>query len=74
MRIIVLSLILATFSRFVSAQVNEMAKVTIPGTLNTVAKTYSCTVTNLTVTGTIHARDFKTMRDSMPALTVIELS
>ncbi len=31
-------------------------------------------VTNLTVTGNIDARDFKTMRDNMPALTTIELS
>ena len=32
------------------------------------------TVTNLTVTGTIDARDFKTMHDNMPSLTVIDLS
>ena len=32
------------------------------------------TVTNLIVTGTIDARDFKTMRDDMPALTDIDLS
>ncbi|VBB45166.1 exported hypothetical protein [uncultured Paludibacter sp.] len=32
------------------------------------------TVTNLTITGNIDARDFKTMRDYMPALTSIDIS
>ncbi|MBN1463389.1 MAG: leucine-rich repeat domain-containing protein [Paludibacteraceae bacterium] len=32
------------------------------------------TITSLTVTGTIDARDFKAMRDEMPALTSIDLS
>jgi hypothetical protein len=31
-------------------------------------------ITNLTITGTIDARDFKTMRDNMPLLSVIDLS
>ena len=35
---------------------------------------YLGTVTNLTVTGTIDARDFKTMRDNMPLLAVLDLS
>jgi hypothetical protein len=32
------------------------------------------TVTNLTITGTLDARDFKYMRDSMPLLSVLDLS
>ncbi|HET6559035.1 MAG TPA: leucine-rich repeat protein [Prolixibacteraceae bacterium] len=32
------------------------------------------TVSNLTLTGTIDARDFKTMRDQMPLLSVLDLS
>ena len=44
------------------------------GNLATVAANYLTTVTNLTVTGTIDARDFKTMRDAMPLLAVIDLS
>jgi hypothetical protein len=32
------------------------------------------TINNLTLTGTIDARDFKTMRDSLPLLTAIDLS
>ncbi len=44
------------------------------GNLATMAASYLTTVTNLTVTGTIDARDFKTMRDAMPLLEVIDLS
>jgi hypothetical protein len=32
------------------------------------------TITNLTITGTIDARDFKTMRDNMPLLAVVDMS
>jgi hypothetical protein len=32
------------------------------------------TLTDLAITGTIDARDFKTLRDNMPALTVLDLS
>ncbi len=52
----------------------QTANVTTPGTLNTVAKAYLNTVTNLTVNGTIDARDFKTMRDSIPNLAVLNIS
>lgn len=54
---------------------NEVSiNLTSPGTLNTIASTYLKSVTILTLTGTIDARDFKTMRDSMPLLSVIDLS
>ena len=42
--------------------------------MNSVASAYLTKVTNLTVTGTIDARDFKIMRDSMPVLAVLDLS
>lgn len=58
----------------VHAQVVKTANVTSAGTLSTVASTYLSTVTNLTVTGTIDARDVKTMRDNMPVLAVLNLS
>ncbi len=64
---------LAGLFSFASAQVFDTTNVTTPGTLNIVAKGYLTTVTNLTVTGNIDARDFKTMRDSMPLLTAINL-
>lgn len=54
--------------------VTETANVTTPGTLYIVAKAYLYTVTNLTVTGNIDARDFKTMRDSMSSLKVLDLN
>lgn len=45
------------------------------GTLSTALTSNELnTVTNLTLTGTIDARDFKTMRDLMPALLAIDLS
>ncbi len=47
---------------------------TVPGTLSTLASDYLTTVTNLTLTGTIDARDFVTMRDGMPLLAVVDLS
>ncbi|MEI6754807.1 MAG: leucine-rich repeat protein [Paludibacter sp.] len=65
---------LLCFATSLYAQVIKTANVTTAGTLSTVASSYLSTVTNLTVTGTIDARDFKTMRDNMPVLAVLDLS
>lgn len=54
----------------------------LPKTISIVAGTLSSSLTadelngntNLTITGTIDARDFKTMRDKMPLLAVVDLS
>jgi len=47
----------------------------IAGTLSSVlTKSEKNTITNLTMRGTLDARDFKTMRDSMPVLSVIDIS
>jgi len=43
------------------------------GNLKTILTGQLSTITGLTLTGTIDARDFKTMRDDMPALTDIDL-
>ncbi|MFA9392088.1 MAG: leucine-rich repeat protein [Prolixibacteraceae bacterium] len=43
------------------------------GNLKTVLSSQLSAITNLTISGTIDARDFKTMRDEMPALTDIDL-
>ena len=48
--------------------------VSTPGTLNTVINSCLKTVINLTINGTIDARDFKTLRDSMPLLSVLNLN
>jgi hypothetical protein len=67
-----LFVLLLTYS--VSAQVIKTQAVTTPGTLATLASAYLTTVTNLTVTGNIDARDVFTIRDAMPALAVLDLS
>jgi hypothetical protein len=56
------------------AQVSKTIEITA-GTLSTaLSLEEKNTVTQLTLTGTIDARDFKTMRDSMPLLAKLELS
>ena len=56
------------------AQVSQTVNVTTAGTLATLASSYLTSVTNLTVTGSIDARDVATMRDAMPVLSVLDLS
>jgi len=56
------------------AQVLKTINVTTPGTLSTLLTASELsTVTDLTVTGNIDARDFKTIRDSIPVLQSIDL-
>jgi hypothetical protein len=74
MKKITLSVILAGLISIANAEVTDTAKSVTAGNLNIVANPYLKTVTNLTITGTIDARDFKTMRDSMPSLAVLNLS
>lgn len=63
------------FSLIVSAQVSKTIEVNIPGNLSILlTEDEKSTVTNLTVTGTIDARDIKCMRDQMPVLSDIDLS
>jgi len=51
------------------AQLSKTIDLANAGTLSTaLTPTELQNVTNLTITGTIDARDFKTMRDSMPLL------
>src|SRR5665647_2040121 len=63
------------FTILVQAQVSKTISVATAGKLNTLlTATEKTTITNLTITGTIDARDFKTMRDNMPALAVLDIS
>jgi len=55
------------------AQVLKTVGISAGGLSTTLSATEKSTVTNLTVTGTIDARDFKTMRDSMQVLETIDL-
>ena len=70
-------LLLFCFSLFIfgQAQVSKTINVTTPGTLGTLLTSNELsTVTNLTITGYIDARDFKAMRDSMTVLSTIDLN
>jgi hypothetical protein len=62
------------FSALLNAQVSKTLSVTA-GSLGTDLTTVElATVTNLTITGTIDARDFKTLRDDMPVLEQLDIS
>lgn len=74
MKKLVTLFVFVALTGIVVAQVSQTANVTTPGSLATVASSYLTTVTNLTVTGTIDARDIKTMREQMPLLAVLNLS
>ena len=69
-----LLIIYLSLASLMQAQVNKNLNVSNPGTIGTLlTATEKSTVQNLTLTGTIDARDFKFMRDSLPALIVIDL-
>lgn len=71
---ILLTLMGICISLMVNAQVLKSVELT-PGSLSSVLTTTELgTVTNLTLTGTIDARDFKIMRDEMPLLSELDLS
>jgi uncharacterized protein YdeI (BOF family) len=74
MRTIFLLLIAITFSLFLNAQVSKTVNIGAGGLASTLTPEELTTVTHLTVTGTIDARDFKTMRDDMPLLAELDLS
>lgn len=59
---------------FGQAQVSKTVNVGTAGTLSSLlTSTDKSTITNLTVTGTIDARDFKTIRDEMTDLQILDL-
>jgi hypothetical protein len=60
--------------KIVITQHGTALKVTAGTLLSTFTSTELSLMTNLTLTGTIDARDFKTMRDNMPLLEEIDLS
>ena len=71
-KILLITLCLAGLT--LSAQVSKTVNVTTAGELlNALTITERHTVTNLTITGTIDARDFKTMRDSLTVLSVLDI-
>jgi len=73
--ILFITLIVFSILTETDAQVSKIVNVTTPGTLySTLTPLEKSTVTELTVSGIVDARDFKTMRDSMPVLNSIDLS
>jgi hypothetical protein len=61
------------FALILNAQVSKSVSISAGGLSAALDATEKNTITNLTVTGTIDARDVLTMRDNMPALAVIDL-
>jgi len=70
----ILLLVSVCLALFANAQVTKTINVPTAGTLyKYLSSTERTTVTDLTITGTIDARDFKTMRDSMLVLSVLDI-
>ena len=68
-------LVLVVFSMLAMAQVSKNINVSTAGTLSTLlTTTEKTTVTNLTITGSIDARDMKCMRDEMTKLAVLDMN
>ena len=66
-------IILLLFSLMLYATVQAVTiNVTVPGTLSTLAT--NTDITDLTLTGTIDARDFKFLRDGLPSLIVLDMA
>ena len=73
-RLIVIFVSILCMQFVVYAQVSKTVTVT-PGNLsNTLSSNEKKTITNLKVVGTIDARDFRIMRDSIPLLTDLDLN
>ena len=56
------------------AQVSKTVSISAGGLSSALTKAEKSSITNLTITGTIDARDFKIMRDSMAVLSVLNIS
>lgn len=70
----ILFFVFLSINFLLQAQVSKKVNVTSGGLSLALTTTEKTTVTNLTVTGTIDARDFKTIRDDMTVLAVLDLS
>jgi len=72
--IIVFTVLFFTLSCW-SQSVSKTIHIDVPGSLSTnLTATEKSTITDLTITGNIDARDFKTMRYNMPLLANLDLS
>jgi hypothetical protein len=74
MKKIAFAIVLSFFTLMLQAQVYKTVIGCTAGNLSSnLTPTEKSTVTNLTVTGILDAQDFKTMRDDMPVLAVIDI-
>jgi hypothetical protein len=63
-----------TIAVMLQAQVTKTVNVTAGGLSTALTTVEMSSITELIVTGTIDARDFKTMRDEMPLLKNVDLN
>ncbi|MDR1678739.1 MAG: leucine-rich repeat domain-containing protein [Prevotellaceae bacterium] len=71
--VLVFSVLSIAFSAL-NAQVSKTLSVTAGGLYRALTNEERQTITDIVLTGTIDARDFKTMRDAMPNLAVVDMS
>lgn len=75
MKKLLLLVFLLLIVSIIKAQVSKTINVSTAGTLSTLlTEIEKTTVTNLTITGNIDARDFKYLRDNMSALSILDIS
>ena len=74
MKTIVLLAIEMSFSLMMQAQVSKNTDVTAGNLGTIITATELSTITNLTLTGTIDARDFETIKNQMPLLAELDIS
>lgn len=75
MKKLIVLLLIISFTVLSQAQISKSVNITTSGTLSTTLTTTELsTVTNLTITGTINAIDFVTLRNNMPLLAVLDIS
>jgi len=66
-------LMILCLNLMLQALVLKTVNVTACGLSSSITPTEKNTITNLTLTGTIDARDFKTLRDKMPELAYLDI-
>ncbi|HLN71848.1 MAG TPA: leucine-rich repeat protein [Prolixibacteraceae bacterium] len=75
MKKLILLFCFLSFTSVIFAQVSKTVNLATAGTLSTsLTSSELATITNLTITGTMDARDFKTIRDDMPLIEALDLS
>ncbi len=75
MKKIIISILLAVFSTATFGQISKSVNVATAGSLNSLLNSSEkATITDLTISGSVDARDFKCMRDELSNLAYLDLS